>query len=147
MRMEESDPLRKVRCPKPGGTGDKERGRRKFWRCDELEEDVAMVGYRNCRINTQSREEWQKLIEVKSHPRIQRHWRKKKKKLPQEIIMSSYELRSQHLPGQTDRCQKNLSQVFGVTTDLNRSTPGRRSQVFFPIEPTSSVSVDIRMTS
>jgi hypothetical protein len=37
--------------------------------CDELEEDVTQVGCRNWRINVQSREEWQKLIEeVKSHP-------------------------------------------------------------------------------
>ena len=67
MRVEESDPARKVLCSKPGGIGDRKRGRPKLrWR-DELE-DVARVECRNWKLNAQSREEWRKLIEVvKSH--------------------------------------------------------------------------------
>ena len=68
MRVEESDPAKKVLCSIPGGSGDRRRDRRKLRRCDELEEDVARVGCRNWRINAQSREEWRKLIEeVKSY--------------------------------------------------------------------------------
>jgi hypothetical protein len=69
MRMEESDPARKVLCIKPGEIGGRKRGRPKFRWCDELEEDVARVGCRNRRLNALSREEWRKLTEeVKSHP-------------------------------------------------------------------------------
>jgi hypothetical protein len=69
MKMEESDPARKVLCTKPGGIGDRKRGRPKLRWCDELEEDVARVGCRNWRSNALSREQWRNLIEeVKSHP-------------------------------------------------------------------------------
>jgi hypothetical protein len=86
MRMEQSDPTRKVLCTKPGVTGDRKRGRPKFRWCDELQEGVAWVGCRNWRINVQSREQlgvtaaaaaaaakewWWKLIEeVKFDPGI-----------------------------------------------------------------------------
>jgi hypothetical protein len=40
-----------------------ERGRPKLRWCDELEEDVTQFGCKNWRLNAQSREEWQKLIE------------------------------------------------------------------------------------
>jgi hypothetical protein len=69
MRMDESDPTRKVLCTKPGGIGFRKRGRPKLRWCDESEEDVALVGCRNWRLNAQSREEWQKVTEeVKSDP-------------------------------------------------------------------------------
>ena len=69
IRMEESDPARKVFCIKPGGIRDRKRGRPKLRWCDTLQEDVGQVGCRNWIINAQSREGWQKLIEeVKSHP-------------------------------------------------------------------------------
>jgi hypothetical protein len=64
MKMEE-----KALWTKPGGSGDRRRGRPKLRRCDESEEDVAEVGCRNWRIDAHSREEWRKLIEeVKCHP-------------------------------------------------------------------------------
>jgi hypothetical protein len=62
MRTEESDSAKKVLCTRPGGNGCRKRGRPKLRWCDELE-DVARVGYRNWRINGQSREKWQKLTE------------------------------------------------------------------------------------
>jgi hypothetical protein len=69
MGMEESDPARKVLCTKSGGTGDRKTDRPKLRLCEKSEEDVTQVGCRNWRINTQSRDEWQQLIEeVKSHP-------------------------------------------------------------------------------
>jgi hypothetical protein len=69
MRIEESDPAKKVLCTEPEGIGDRKRGRLKLRWCDELEEDVARFGCRNWRLNVQSREEWRKLFEkVKSHP-------------------------------------------------------------------------------
>jgi hypothetical protein len=69
MRMDESDPARKVLFTKPGAIRGRKRGRPKLRRCAELEEDVAGVGCRNWRINAQSREEWRKRTEeVKSHP-------------------------------------------------------------------------------
>jgi hypothetical protein len=69
VRVDESDPVRKVLCPKPGGIGGRKRGRRQLRWCDELEEDVVRIGCRNWRLNAQSREEWRKLFEeVKSHP-------------------------------------------------------------------------------
>jgi hypothetical protein len=71
MRMEESDLVRKVLCTKPGGIGDRKRGRSKLRWCDELEEDVARVGCRNWRLNALSRDQWRKLTEeVKSHPEM-----------------------------------------------------------------------------
>jgi hypothetical protein len=39
MEMEESDPARKILCTKPGGTGDRKKGRPKLRRCDELEQN------------------------------------------------------------------------------------------------------------
>jgi len=67
MRMEESDPAKKVLCTRPGGNGCRKRGRPKLRWCDEFK-DVVRVGDRNWRINGQSREMWQKLTEkVKSH--------------------------------------------------------------------------------
>ena len=69
MRMEESDPAKKVLCATPGGSGDRGRGRPQLRRCDELEEDVVRVGCRNWRTDAQSREEWRVLSEeVKCHP-------------------------------------------------------------------------------
>jgi hypothetical protein len=69
MRIEESDPARKVLCTKPGGIGDRKRGRPEVRCRDELEEDVARVGCRNWRLNADPREEWQKRFEeVMSHP-------------------------------------------------------------------------------
>jgi hypothetical protein len=54
MRMDESDPARKILCAKPGGMGDrKKRGRPKLMSCHELQEDVARVGCRNWRNNAQ----------------------------------------------------------------------------------------------
>jgi hypothetical protein len=50
MRMDKSDLAKKVLCTKPGGTGDRKRGRPKLRWCDELE-DVARVGCRNWRLN------------------------------------------------------------------------------------------------
>jgi hypothetical protein len=47
MRMEESDPAKKVLCTKPGGYGDRRRGRPKLRWCDELEEFITQVGCRN----------------------------------------------------------------------------------------------------
>ena len=55
MRMEESNPGKKVLCIKPGGIGDG-RGRPKLRWCDEVEEDVVQVGCRHWRIYEQSRE-------------------------------------------------------------------------------------------
>jgi hypothetical protein len=78
IRMEESGPVRKVLCTKPGGIGDKKRGRPEVRWCDELEEDVARVGCRNWRLNAQSREEWRKLTEeLRSHPGMGSHGKKK----------------------------------------------------------------------
>jgi hypothetical protein len=69
MRMDKSDPAKKVLCTKPGGIGVRERGRPQLRWCGELEEDVTQAGCRNWRLNTQSGEEWWKLTEkVKSHP-------------------------------------------------------------------------------
>jgi hypothetical protein len=69
VRMDESDPVRKVLCTEPGGIGDRKRGRPNLWLCDGLEEDVGRVVCRNWRLNAQSREEWRKVCEeVKSHP-------------------------------------------------------------------------------
>jgi hypothetical protein len=42
--MEESDPTNKVLCTKPGGSGDRRRGRPKLRKCDESEKDVSSVG-------------------------------------------------------------------------------------------------------
>jgi hypothetical protein len=47
MGMGEGDPARKVLCTQPRGTGDRKRGTPKLRQCNELEEDVARVGYRN----------------------------------------------------------------------------------------------------
>jgi hypothetical protein len=67
MRMEESDRARKVLCTKPGGIGDRKRGRPTLRWCDDL--DVVRVGCRNWRLSAQSGEEWWKVTEeVKSHP-------------------------------------------------------------------------------
>ena len=55
IRMEESDPAKKVLCTKPAGSGDRRRGRPKLRRCDELEEEVARVGCKNWRINAVKR--------------------------------------------------------------------------------------------
>jgi len=63
MRIEDSCPAKKVLCTKPGGTGDRRRGRPKLRWCNELEEDFAQVDCRNWRTNAQSREKWQKLME------------------------------------------------------------------------------------
>jgi len=61
---------KKVLCAKPGGNEVRRRGRPKLRWCFELG-NVAQVGCRNWRINVQSREKWQKLIEeVKSHQGI-----------------------------------------------------------------------------
>jgi hypothetical protein len=68
MRMEGSDPRKKVLCTEPGGNGGRRRGRPKLRRCEEFEEDVVKVGCRNWRIHARSREEWRTLIEeAKSH--------------------------------------------------------------------------------
>jgi hypothetical protein len=54
MRMDGSDPARKVLCTEPGGIGGRKRGRLNLrWCGDELEEDVERVGCRNCRLNAQ----------------------------------------------------------------------------------------------
>jgi hypothetical protein len=67
MRMDGRDAAREVLCNKPGGNGDRKRGRPQL-RWYEVEEDVPWVGCRNWRPNAHSREEWRKLIaEVKSH--------------------------------------------------------------------------------
>jgi hypothetical protein len=55
MRMEESNPAKKVLYIKPGGIRDG-RGRPKLRWCDEVEEDVAQVGCRHWIIYAQSRE-------------------------------------------------------------------------------------------
>ena len=69
MRMEEMYPAKKDLCTKPGGNGDRRRGRPKLRWCNELKEDFTQVGCRNWRTNAQSREKWRKLIEEgKSHP-------------------------------------------------------------------------------
>jgi hypothetical protein len=69
IRMEDNYPAKKVLCTKPGGNGDRRRGRPKLWWCDELEEDFAQVDCRNWRTNAQSREKWQNPMEEgKSHP-------------------------------------------------------------------------------
>ena len=60
--------LQKVLCTKPGGNGDKRRGRPKLRWYNELEEDIAEVGCLNWRISMQSRDEWRKLTEVTSCP-------------------------------------------------------------------------------
>ena len=68
MRMQESDPAKKVLCTKPGGRRDT-RGRQKLGCCDGLEEDFARGECRNWRINAELREEWRTLgEEVKCHP-------------------------------------------------------------------------------
>jgi hypothetical protein len=70
MRMEESNPAKKVFCVKPRGNGDR-RGRPKLRWCDKLEEDVAWVMCRHWRIYTQSRDYWRKVMEeVKSEPAV-----------------------------------------------------------------------------
>jgi len=52
MRMEESNPTKKVLFTKPLRNGDRRRGSSKLrWR-EMLEEDVTWVGFRNWRINT-----------------------------------------------------------------------------------------------
>ena len=51
MRMEGSDPRKKVLCTEPGGNGGRRRGRPKLRRCEEFEKDVARVGCRNWRIH------------------------------------------------------------------------------------------------
>jgi uncharacterized NAD-dependent epimerase/dehydratase family protein len=61
MRMQDSDPAKKVLCTKPGRSRDRRRDRPKLRKCDESEKDVARVGCRNSRINAQSREQWRKL--------------------------------------------------------------------------------------
>jgi hypothetical protein len=67
--MEENDPAKKVFCTKPGGSGDRSRGRPNLSWCKELEKDVVLVGCGNWRINVQSREKWRKLSDdVKCHP-------------------------------------------------------------------------------
>jgi hypothetical protein len=50
MRLEESDPAKKVLCIKPGGDKDRRRGRIKLRWCDELQEDITWVWCRNWRI-------------------------------------------------------------------------------------------------
>jgi hypothetical protein len=40
MRMEESDPAKKVLCTTTGGNGDRRRGRQKLRWFDEIEENV-----------------------------------------------------------------------------------------------------------
>jgi hypothetical protein len=66
MRIEESEPAKKVLCTEPGENGYRKRSKRKLRWSDELEEDVTGVGCRNWRINAQSRAEWWKLTgEVK----------------------------------------------------------------------------------
>jgi hypothetical protein len=55
MRIGESDLAKKVLCTKPGGSGERRRGRPKLWWCDELEVDITWVGCRNWRNNAQSR--------------------------------------------------------------------------------------------
>jgi hypothetical protein len=55
LRMEESNPAKKVLCIKPGGIGER-RGRPMLRWCNEVEEDVARVGCRNLIIYAQSRE-------------------------------------------------------------------------------------------
>jgi hypothetical protein len=79
IRTEESDPVKKVLFMKPGGSGDRRRGRPKLIWCDELEEDVAWVGCRNWRINAQSREQWRNIVEkVTSHPGMLHQWKRNK---------------------------------------------------------------------
>jgi hypothetical protein len=67
MRMEESDPAKKVICTKPGGNGDRRGGRTKLRWCDELEEDIAWAWCRKWRINVRARQEWRKVIERARH--------------------------------------------------------------------------------
>ena len=44
MRIEESDPAKKVLCNKPNGSGARRRGRQELRRCNELEEDAVGFG-------------------------------------------------------------------------------------------------------
>jgi hypothetical protein len=69
IRVEGSDPAKKVLCIKRGGNRDR-RGKPKLRWCDKLEEKIALVGCRIWRISILSREKWWKFIEVKSHPGI-----------------------------------------------------------------------------
>ena len=56
MRMEGSDPARKMLCTKLGGSGDR-RKRQTQAEVHKLEENVLKLECRNWRINAQSREE------------------------------------------------------------------------------------------
>ena len=62
MRMEESDPAKKVLHTEPGENGYRKRGKPKLRWCNELE-DVTGVGCRNWTINGQSRAERRRIIE------------------------------------------------------------------------------------
>ena len=78
MTIEENDSANKVLCTKPAGNAERRRDKPTLRWCDELEEDVVLVGRINRRINLQPREKWWKVIEeVKSHPRMYSQWKKK----------------------------------------------------------------------
>jgi hypothetical protein len=49
--------LQNVLSTKPGGCGDRRRGRPKLRTCNKLEDDIAQVGCRNWRIKAQSIQE------------------------------------------------------------------------------------------
>jgi hypothetical protein len=54
MRTEENNPAKKVLCIKPERDRERRRSRPKLRWYDEVEEDVARVGFRHWRINAQS---------------------------------------------------------------------------------------------
>ena len=51
MRMEESNPIKKVICTKTGGNGDGRRDSSKLMWCDMFKDDVTWSGFRNWRIS------------------------------------------------------------------------------------------------